>query len=133
MADTILVAEDNATNRELIREILEARGYGILEASDGEEALTLAKNKKPTLALIDIQMPKLNGLQLVRRLREDAELCTTPMIALTAFAMRGDREKALDQGFDGYVTKPVNVPLLLAEIEKCAKLRQSTSSAPRIA
>jgi two-component system cell cycle response regulator DivK len=120
----ILVAEDNTTNRELIRELLQSRGYGILEASDGEEALALAQDNKPALALIDIQMPKLDGLQLVRLIRQDPEIQSLRAIALTAFAMKGDREIAMEQGFDGYVTKPISFPLLLAEIERCLPTMQ---------
>jgi two-component system cell cycle response regulator DivK len=120
---TILVVEDNKTNRELIHELLQVRGFQILEAADGEEALALAKSNKPGLALIDIQMPKLDGLQLVRLIRADSDLRDIPTIALTAYAMRGDREKAIEQGFDGYVTKPISFPLLLEEIERCLPAR----------
>lgn len=127
MNRTILVVEDNKTNRELIHELLQARGYDILEAADGEEALALAKANKPGLALIDIQMPKLDGLQLVRLIREDCGLRDIPTVALTAYAMRGDREKAIDQGFDGYVTKPISFPLLLGEIERCFSDRRQQS------
>jgi two-component system, cell cycle response regulator DivK len=129
----ILVAEDNTTNRELIRELLHARGYGILEASDGEEALALAKGNKPALALIDIQMPKLDGLQLVRLIRQDPEIRTLPTVALTAFAMRGDREIAIEQGFDGYVTKPISFPLLLTEIERCLAVANNKQAISRSA
>jgi two-component system cell cycle response regulator DivK len=129
----ILVAEDNPTNRELIRELLQIHGYGILEAADGQQALDLAKTQNPSLALIDIQMPKLNGLQLVRLIRQDAILCTMPTIALTAYAMRGDREKALQEGFDGYVTKPIRLPVLMTEIEKCYASREGKSVSREIA
>jgi len=132
-SQTILVAEDNSTNRELIREILEARGHRILEACDGEEALALTRSEKPSLALIDIQMPKLSGLQLIQLVRQDSELAKIPMIALTAFAMKGDRESAIQHGFDGYVSKPFNIPVLLAEIDRCANARQGKSVAARIA
>jgi two-component system cell cycle response regulator DivK len=129
----VLVAEDNTTNRELIRELLQTRGYGILEASDGEEALALAKDNKPALALIDIQMPKLDGLQLVRLIRQDPEIRSLPTIALTAFAMKGDREIAIEQGFDGYVTKPISFPLLLEEIERCLTEAQAHQATGRSA
>jgi two-component system cell cycle response regulator DivK len=124
----ILVAEDNTTNRELIREFLQTRGYGILEAADGEEALALAQDSKPALALIDIQMPKLDGLQLVRLIRHDPEIRSLPAIALTAFAMKGDREIAIEQGFDGYVTKPISFLLLMAEIERCLTKAQTNQA-----
>ena len=132
-AQTILVAEDNATNRELIRELLEARGYEILEACNGEEALALTRSERPSLALIDIQMPKLSGLQLIQLVRQDSELSKIPMIALTAFAMKGDRESAIKHGFDGYVTKPFNIPALLAEIDRCTGATRGKSTAARIA
>jgi two-component system cell cycle response regulator DivK len=116
---TIMVAEDNAINRELIREILEARDYKVIEASDGEEAFERIVASKPDLLLTDIHMPALDGFGLIRRIRNDSTLSALPVIALTAFAMDGDREKAILNGFNGYVTKPINMVLLTNEIERC--------------
>jgi CheY-like chemotaxis protein len=121
---TIVVAEDNAVNRELIRELLECRGFAVIEASDGEEALQSIASCTPDLVLTDIHMPVLDGYGLVRRIRNDSALCALPVVALTAFAMEGDREKGLMHGFDGYVTKPVDSALLLGEIQRCLDPRK---------
>jgi two-component system, cell cycle response regulator DivK len=113
----ILVVEDNPVNRELIREILEARGYSVVEAKDGAEAITLLREKTATVAIIDIQMPKMSGLELIRLIREDERLSHAKCLALTAYAMSGDREKILQAGFDAYLTKPFESRELLRTIE----------------
>ncbi|HVH85813.1 MAG TPA: response regulator [Terriglobales bacterium] len=124
---TILVAEDNPVNRELIREMLEAWGFHVLESLDGEQALRTIKAERPDLVLMDIQMPGQDGFSVLRSLRADAELATIPVLALTAYAMRGDSEKALAAGFNAYITKPIDMPLLRREISchldsvSCAK------------
>jgi CheY-like chemotaxis protein len=120
---TIVVAEDNAVNRELIRELLECRGFAVTEACDGEEALKRIAESSPDLVLTDIDMPVLDGFGLVRRIRDDSALCALPVVALTAFAMDGDREKGLMHGFDGYVTKPIDSAVLIGEILRCLQLR----------
>lgn len=117
----ILVAEDNPANRELIREILEAHGYQVVEALDGEEALRKVEETQPNLVLLDIQMPKLDGYSVLYRLRENPRYAHLPVIALTAFAMRGDWEKGLAAGFSAYITKPVTASLLTREIEQFLK------------
>lgn len=114
----ILVVEDNIVNRELVREILHSRGYSVVEASDGEEALKLLREKQPILALIDIQMPKVSGLELIKLIREDANLAATKCLALTAYAMSGDHEKILQAGFDSYVTKPFETKQLIKAIHE---------------
>jgi CheY-like chemotaxis protein len=125
---TIVVVEDNTANRELIREILEARDYKVIEARDGEEAWAQISASKPDLLLADIHMPVLDGFGLIKRIRNDNTLSALPVIALTAFAMDGDREKGLLNGFNGYVTKPIDMGVLTREIRRC--LESSEGSAP---
>jgi CheY-like chemotaxis protein len=108
MAEKILVIEDNEQNRILMRQILIPHGYDVLEAKDGLTGLEMARTHMPELILLDIQMPVMNGFMVIRELRNDPELRKIKVIAVTSFAMRGDREKALQAGFDEYVTKPIN-------------------------
>jgi CheY-like chemotaxis protein len=114
----ILVAEDNTANRELLREALSLKDYAIVEAADGEEALQVLMERSPDLVLLDIQMPKLDGYEVLHRIRADGGLSGTKVIALTALAMRGERERAMTAGFDGYVSKPITLSALYAEIER---------------
>ena len=113
---TILVADDNPTARELIAEILELQGFRIVQAGDGGDALEKARTFKPDLVLLDIQMPVLDGFAVLGELRKDPEFAKLRVVALTAFAMFGDREKAMDAGFDGYITKPIQVAALRSEV-----------------
>lgn len=114
----VLIAEDNATNRELLRELLEARGYVVEEASDGQAALRMMEHSAPDILLLDIGMPVLDGYAVVRKVRENPRLVHLPVLAVTAYAMQGDREKILSSGFDGYLPKPVNAGLLIEEIKR---------------
>jgi two-component system, cell cycle response regulator DivK len=114
----ILAAEDNPANRELLTEMLDAWGYESIQAVDGAEALAKTESNTPDLVLLDIQMPVLDGYAVLSRLRNDRRFSRLPVVALTASAMRGDREKALASGFDGYITKPIDGPLLRAELER---------------
>jgi CheY-like chemotaxis protein len=114
----ILVAEDNLPNRELIREILEARGHEVIEAEDGQQALDKIEAMKPELVLLDIQMPVLDGYAVVRQLRQQTSSASLKVVALTAFAMQGDRERVLQSGFDGYLTKPIDTAVLDKELQK---------------
>jgi CheY-like chemotaxis protein len=115
---TILIAEDNPTNRELLRELLEIRGYGVAEACDGQEALAMVEQAPPDLLLLDIGMPLLDGFAVVRKLRENPRFTSLPVVAVTAYAMQGDREKIMDSGFDGYLSKPVNAVSLVRELDR---------------
>ncbi len=108
MAEKILVVEDNEQNRVLMRQILTPHGYEVLEAADGLTALEMAREHMPALILLDIQMPVMNGFMVIRELRNHPELRKIKAIAVTSFAMKGDREKALLAGFDEYVTKPID-------------------------
>jgi CheY-like chemotaxis protein len=112
----ILVAEDNLPNRELIREILESCGHEVIEAEDGQQALERLQDTKPDLVLLDIQMPVLDGYAVVRQLRQIPRLANLKILALTAYAMQGDREKVLQSGFDGYLTKPIDKAALTNEL-----------------
>jgi len=114
----VLVAEDNAVNRELIREILEARGHTVLEACDGSEALQAVEGDDPDILLVDIGMPVLDGYTVIRKIRENPRQSRLPVLAVTAYAMQGDRERILAAGFDGYLSKPVNAAALLREMDR---------------
>jgi two-component system, cell cycle response regulator DivK len=111
--ERILVVEDNEKNMKLFRDVLAATGYRTLEATTGSEAVELASEHTPDLVLMDIQLPDLDGVQALHRLRANAGTARIPVLALTAQAMRGDRERFLAEGFDGYVSKPVNVRELI--------------------
>ena len=108
MPEKILVVEDNEQNRILMRQILTHFGYEVLEATDGLTGLEMARAHMPALILLDIQMPVMNGFMVIRELRNNPELRKIKAIAVTSFAMKGDREKALQAGFDEYVTKPID-------------------------
>jgi two-component system cell cycle response regulator DivK len=113
----ILVVEDDQDNREMVIKVLEHNGYRVIEAVDGQEAVKKAREEKPDLILLDIYLPKMDGYEVTRTLRGDQDLQYIPIIALTAHAMKGDREEALAIGCDGYITKPINVRELPKQIE----------------
>lgn len=108
MSATILIVDDNATNLKLASEVLELEGYRIARAIDAEHALQLLTTLRPDLILMDIALPGMDGLALTRMLKADSELSSVPIVALSAFAMKGDEEKALASGCDGYITKPID-------------------------
>ncbi len=108
MARKILVVEDNDLNRSLLRDILEYHGYEVAEAASGAEGVELARERRPDLVLLDIQMPLMNGFAVIRALRSEPALARTKIIALTSFAMKGDRDRILAAGFDGYLAKPID-------------------------
>lgn len=108
-AERILIAEDNGTNMKLFRDVLQASGYETLEATTGEQAVEIATRHTPDLVLMDIQLVGMDGLTALRRLREDGRTAAIPVVAVTAQAMTGDRERFLEAGFNGYLSKPVNV------------------------
>src|SRR3712207_2048566 len=113
MPDSILIAEDFDDNRELLRMILESGGYSIREARDGREALAAVRAQAPSLAIIDLSMPALDGWSLLRELRADERTRSVPCVALTAFAGEDDRQRALEAGFDAYLSKPYRAKELL--------------------
>ena len=114
--ERILVVEDNELNMKLFRDVLVATGYRTLEATTGGEAVELATEHAPDLVLMDIQLPDLGGVQALGRLRANERTAAIPVLALTAQAMDGDRERFLAAGFDGYLSKPVNVRELIGTV-----------------
>ena len=108
-AERVLIAEDNGLSIKLFRDVLQVSGYETLEATSGEQAIELATGHTPDLVLMDIQLAGMDGLEALRRLRGDERTAAIPVIALTAQAMSGDRERFLEAGFNGYLSKPVNV------------------------
>lgn len=107
--ESILIVDDNPANLKLARVVLEDAGYVVATAVDAAEALATLERSCPQLILMDIQLPDLDGLELTRRLKADARFAGIAIVALTAYAMKGDRAKALDAGCDGYITKPIDV------------------------
>src|SRR5689334_9045313 len=116
--NTILVAEDRDASRELIRSVLTAWGYEVVEARDGREAVERAFERRADLVILDIYMPHLDGYQVLERLRATDLYARVPVIALTASAMTGDRERALASGFSEFISKPVNLALLRKEMAR---------------
>ncbi len=116
MAKVILVVEDDSKSLKLIRDLLQASGYKTIEATDGEQGVDLAKAKKPDLILMDIQMPEMDGLEATRILKADATTRNIPILALTSYAMKGDRERILEAGCDGYLAKPIDIQELLKKV-----------------
>jgi two-component system, cell cycle response regulator DivK len=115
---TILVVEDNELNMKLFHDLLEAHGYSILQTRDGMEALKLARQHKPDLILMDIQLPEVSGLEVTKWIKEDDELKSIPIIAVTAFAMKGDEEKIREGGCEAYIAKPISVTSFLKTVEQ---------------
>lgn len=120
---TILYVEDNLDNRTLIRRILMAEDYEVVEAENATQALERLKELKPDLILMDINMPDIDGYTLTARIRAMPGFENTPIVALTANVMRGDREKSLEAGCDGYIQKPVDIDLLPQQIERYMRKR----------
>jgi CheY-like chemotaxis protein len=113
----LLLVEDNEMNRDMLSRRLERKGYQILIAVDGQQGIDMAQAEKPDLILLDMSLPVVDGWEAARRLKADGETRGIPIIALTAHAMSGDREKAIEAGCNDYDTKPVELPRLLAKIE----------------
>lgn len=112
----ILVVEDNHDNMTLITDILESLNYSVISAYDGEQGLLMAQSEKPNLILMDLSLPLMDGWTVTREIKANQTLKDIPIIALTAHAMSGDRERAIEAGCDDYVSKPINVPDLLVKI-----------------
>jgi two-component system cell cycle response regulator DivK len=114
----VLIVEDNELNMKLFNDLLVAHGYGTLLTKDGVEAIALARQHRPDLILMDIQLPEVSGLQVTQWLKEDEDLRTIPIIAVTAFAMKGDEEKIRDGGCEAYIAKPISVASFLRTVER---------------
>ncbi|MBF0456757.1 MAG: response regulator [Nitrospirae bacterium] len=108
MKDTILVIEENDDNRLLMKAVLSYYGYDIIEAADGEEGIRAAREALPALILMDVQLPVIDGFTAVKMLKKDPATQDIKTVAVTAYAMKGDRENILDAGFDGYISKPID-------------------------
>ncbi len=109
MTQNILIVEDNELNMKLFNDLLEAHGYTTLQSRNGMEAFELARQHKPDLVLMDIQLPEVSGLEVIKWLKEDDELCGIPVIAVTAFAMKGDEDRIREAGCEAYLSKPISV------------------------
>jgi two-component system cell cycle response regulator DivK len=112
----ILVVEDNERNLKLVRDVLRFAGYDVIEARSGEQGVTLAIERCPDLVLMDLQLPRMDGTEALRLLRENPLTRTIPVVAVTAFAMKDDRDRALRAGFDGYLEKPISVRALPRQV-----------------
>ncbi|MGB4592230.1 MAG: response regulator [Coriobacteriia bacterium] len=117
MAFKVLLVEDNPQNRYLVTFLLENTGYEVVTAEDGEEALAAVEEHVPDLILMDVQLPRMDGYEATRRIKADTRFRDTPLVALTAHSMKGDRAKALEAGCDDYITKPVDAEQLLRTIK----------------
>ncbi len=117
-SETILVVEDNPTNMELVRDLLKVAGYKVVEAVTAEEGLRLAKETRPSLILMDVGLPGMDGLEATRRLKQDTDTSAIPVVCLTSHAMGGDEEKAIEAGCVGYMTKPLNTRTFASEVER---------------
>lgn len=115
--ELILIIEDNEKNRRLVRDVLQFKGYETIETETGEEGVELAKTRQPALVLMDIQLPGIDGITALKRLREDPATHAMRVMAVTASAMTQDRQNILAAGFDGYQSKPINVKSFLEAVE----------------
>lgn len=115
---TVLIVEDNDLNMKLFHDLLEAHGYETLQTKDGLEALEMARCHRPDLILMDIQLPKISGLEVTKWLKADDELKSIPVIAVTAFAMKGDEEKIRQGGCEAYVAKPISITHFLDTVQQ---------------
>lgn len=118
MEKVILIVEDDEKNLKLFRDLLQVSGYTTLEATDGEQGVELAREEKPDLMLMDIQMPVMDGLEATKLLKNDDVTKDIPIVALTAYAMQGDEEKMREAGFDGYISKPIDIKGFLKKISE---------------
>jgi two-component system, cell cycle response regulator DivK len=116
--EKVLIVDDNRASRDLVRAILKAVRCDIIEATHGQEALDLIQQQRPDLVLLDVDMPGLDGLAVVKKIREDTLRADLPVVAVTAFAMEGDREKGMAAGFTAYLTKPVRAALLRRQVQE---------------
>lgn len=115
---TVLIVEDNELNMKLFHDLLEARGYRILQSRDGMEALRIAREERPDLILMDIQLPEVSGLEVTKWIKQDEQLRSIPIIAVTAFAMKGDEEKIREGGCEAYIAKPISVANFLETVQR---------------
>jgi two-component system cell cycle response regulator DivK len=118
MAKTVLIVEDNELNMKLFRDLLEAHGYATVGTRNGVEAVGLARAHRPDLILMDIQLPEISGLDVTRAIKADAELRSIPVVAVTAFAMKGDEERIREGGCEAYLSKPISVGKFIETVRR---------------
>jgi len=118
MAKTVLIVEDNELNMKLFHDLLDAQGYLTLQTREGLQALTIARDHRPDLILMDIQLPEISGLEVTKWLKEDDDLAHIPVIAVTAFAMKGDEERIREGGCEAYLSKPISVSHFLDTVKR---------------
>jgi two-component system cell cycle response regulator DivK len=116
MAKTVLIVEDNDLNMKLFNDLLEARGYRVVKTRSGHDVLLLAREHRPDLILMDIQLPEISGIEVTKWLKDDDSLKAIPVIAITAFAMKGDEERIRQSGCEGYLSKPISIPKFLQTV-----------------
>ncbi len=122
--ELILIVEDNEKNRKLLRDVLTFKGYEIIEAETGEEGIRLAQERRPSLVLMDIRLPGIDGIEALGRLRAEPRTRAIPVMAMTASVMTADRQKITDAGFDAYQSKPIKVKDFVAAVEQLLERRQ---------
>jgi two-component system cell cycle response regulator DivK len=118
MAKTVLIVEDNELNMKLFTDLLDAHGYDTIQTKDGMEALVLAREHHPDLILMDIQLPEVSGLEITKWIKEDDDLKSIPVVAVTAFAMKGDEEKIREGGCEAYIAKPISLQQFLDTVKR---------------
>ena len=118
MAKKVLIVEDNELNMKLFHDLLDAQGYETLQTREGLQALALAREHRPDLILMDIQLPEISGLEVTKWLKEDSDLASIPVVAVTAFAMKGDEERIREGGCEAYISKPISVTHFLETIKR---------------
>ena len=123
MTKTILIVEDNELNMKLFNDLLEAHGYNTLQTRDGRDVMSLTRKHMPDLILMDIQLPEISGLEIAKMLKADDDLSAIPVVAVTAFAMKGDEQKIRNGGCDGYIAKPISVNNFLQTVAKFLEVR----------
>jgi len=114
----VLIVEDNELNMKLFHDLLDSQGYETLQTGEGLQALALARTHRPDLILMDIQLPEVSGLEVTKWLKEDEDLAHIPVVAVTAFAMKGDEQRMKDGGCEGYISKPISVALFLETVRR---------------
>jgi len=125
MPKTVLIVEDNELNMKLFADVLESRGYATLRTGEGLEAFELARARKPDLILMDIQLPAISGLEVTRWIKDEPELADIPVVAVTAFAMRGDEDRIREAGCEAYIAKPISLTGFLETIDGFLKPRNT--------
>src|SRR5215468_368230 len=125
LAKTVLIVEDNELNMKLFHDLLEAHGYDIVGTRDGVEVLELARAHRPDLILMDIQLPKVSGLEVTKRIKDDPELSRIPVVAVTAFAMNGDEERIRQGGCEAYLSKPISIAKFMETVRSFLSVAES--------